>query len=217
MASGLENARGLYLEAIGEGRFEEGIERYAGHRYVQHSHPVPDGKDGFKTFFSAFVQREPDRRMDVVRGFQDGPLVFLHVVQVLGGEPTWVTMDIFDTDDEGRLVEHWDVVSAWEDPGGGASMVDGPTEPTEPHLTEDNKRLVGGFLTDTGADGDRYFSTRVLLGSGDLVAALSHARLHGEDSAVMDLFRVADGRIVEHWETREAIAPREEWVNTGKF
>jgi predicted SnoaL-like aldol condensation-catalyzing enzyme len=231
MASGLENARGLYLEAIGEGDYEQGIERYAGERYVKHSHPVPDGKEGFKEFFAAFVEREPDRRMDIVRAFQDRQYVFLHVVQVLGGQPAWVTMDIFDTDARGRLIEHWDVISAWQDETvSGRSMVDGPTGATDDHLTEANNKLVRRFLQDElivrrteeletfvstdqyaehspakpdGIDalrdrisdpaGTRYLSTRLLLGSGDLVAALSHARVTGTDLAVLDLWRVEEG------------------------
>ena len=255
MASGLDNARGLYLEAIGEGDYERGIERYAGDRYVQHSHPVPDGKEGFKQFFAAFVDREPDRRMDIVRGFQDRQYVFFHVVQVLRGQPAWVTMDIFDTDTQGRLIEHWDVISAWQaDTVSGRSMVDGPTEPTDEHLTEANKNLVRRFLEDVliagnppaletfvstdqyaehspthpdGIDalrdriadpaGTRYLSTRLLLGSGDLVAALSHARAADTDLAVVDLWRVAEGKIVEHWDSIEEIVPEDQWVNSGKF
>jgi predicted SnoaL-like aldol condensation-catalyzing enzyme len=37
-------------------------------------------------------------------------------------------------------------------------------------------------------------------------------------SSFNDLYRVADGRIVEHWDTTEAIPPRFEWKNdSGKF
>jgi predicted SnoaL-like aldol condensation-catalyzing enzyme len=35
---------------------------------------------------------------------------------------------------------------------------------------------------------------------------------------VYDLFRIADGKIVEHWDSIEAIPPRSEWKNeNGKF
>jgi predicted SnoaL-like aldol condensation-catalyzing enzyme len=39
----------------------------------------------------------------------------------------------------------------------------------------------------------------------------------GTDTAVIDLYRVADGRIVEHWDVTEPILPASEWVNSGKF
>ena len=33
-----------------------------------------------------------------------------------------------------------------------------------------------------------------------------------------DLFRVADGKIAEHWDTVDPVPPRSEWVNNnGKF
>jgi predicted SnoaL-like aldol condensation-catalyzing enzyme len=41
--------------------------------------------------------------------------------------------------------------------------------------------------------------------------------LAGVDTAVIDLFRVADGRIVEHWDVMEEITPEETWVHSGKF
>ena len=37
-------------------------------------------------------------------------------------------------------------------------------------------------------------------------------------SSFNDLYRVADGRIVEHWDTTEKIAPSSAWKNNnGKF
>ena len=35
--------------------------------------------------------------------------------------------------------------------------------------------------------------------------------------AVIDLYRVEAGRIVEHWDVMEEILPRDQWVNSGKF
>ena len=40
----------------------------------------------------------------------------------------------------------------------------------------------------------------------------------GVHSAFYDLVRISAGKIVEHWDTREAIAPRSQWKNdNGKF
>jgi len=40
----------------------------------------------------------------------------------------------------------------------------------------------------------------------------------GVHSAFYDLFRVSKSRLVEHWNTIEAIPPRSEWKNdNGKF
>ena len=47
---------------------------------------------------------------------------------------------------------------------------------------------------------------------------MSEGYKDGVHSSFYDLFRVADGRIVEHWDTIEAIVPRSEWKNdNGKF
>ena len=111
MGKRLENAKSLYLEAIRDGRAAEAIRRYSGARYTQHSTPVKDGQEGFIEFFEDFYERNPIRDIEVVRGFEDGPFVFLHVVQNLNnGEYRYVTADIFETDDDAKMIEHWDVM-----------------------------------------------------------------------------------------------------------
>ena len=256
----LDNAKALYLEAIRDGNAAEAIEKYAGARYTQHSTPVRDGKEGFKAFFAAFHRRNPVRDVEIVRGFEDGRHVFLHVVQNLNdGEYRYVTADIFDTDEQARMIEHWDIIAEMVDESvAGHTQVDGPTEPRDIDRTESNKALVRDFLrvvladgrTDEfadyissetyiqhdpligdGIDGFAAFLARLterggsmsrtevhlVIGCGDFVAALSEVDLAGTAMAVIDLFRVADGRIVEHWDVMEKILPREEWVNSGKF
>lgn len=64
----------------------------------------------------------------------------------------------------------------------------------------------------------RYLSIERVLGQGNFVLVVSHAQFDGQDNAVYDLFRIADGRIVEHWDVLEAIPPRDQWKNpNGKF
>ena len=260
MGTGLDNAKALYLEAIRDGNYVEAINKYAGERYTQHSTPVKDGKEGFIEFFADFVKRNPDRDIEIVRGFEDGRYVFLHVVQHLnGGESRWVTADIFDTDDQGRLIEHWDIIGQWVDETvSGHSQVDGPTETTDLDRTDENKALVAGFVTDVLQNGDlgkltEYISSATyvqhnpeggdglegldafvqslsnrglsmvykevhrIVGCGNFVAVLSKMNLAGSDMAVIDLFRVDRGMIVEHWDVMEEILPQDQWVNSGKF
>lgn len=146
----LANARNLYLEGIRDGNMREALDKCVGDRYTQHSTGVADGKEGFIEFFTPFLQRTPVREIQVVRAIEDGRYVFCHVYQSLNnGEAKWVTADLFDTDDNDRLVEHWDVITEYiEKTVSGRSMVDGPTEVDDLDKTEENKAIVQGFVDD---------------------------------------------------------------------
>ena len=260
MSNALENARALYYTGIRDGRPREAAERYTGDRYTQHSTGVKDGREGFIEFFETFIERNPERDIEIVRSFQDGPYVFMHARQSLnGGESRWITMDILEADEQDRMIEHWDVIAEWvDDTVSDHSQTDGPATPTDLDRTEENKALVAAFIQDVFTDGKldrvtdyvssetyiqhdplvadglegladfleslaesgqsmRYLETRLLIGSGDLVAALSRMELGGTEMAVIDLFRVADGRLVEHWDVLEPVPPADELVNSGKF
>ena len=61
---------------------------------------------------------------------------------------------------------------------------------------------------------DFVFNT---IGQGDHVVTYSKATYDGQELAVFDIWRLENGRIVEHWDNMEPIPPRTEWTNTGKF
>ncbi|MBN0047151.1 nuclear transport factor 2 family protein [Streptomyces actuosus] len=150
----MNNARGLYLDGIRDGRAREALDRYTGDRYTQHSTGVADGKEGFLAFFEPFLARNPRRDIEVVRAIEDGQYVFLHVAQTLGGVTHWVTADLFDTDDNARIVEHWDTIA----PGGlispsGHTQTDGATEVADLDRTEENKQKVSRFIATVLQDG----------------------------------------------------------------
>lgn len=63
-----------------------------------------------------------------------------------------------------------------------------------------------------------YTKNHMLLGEGDFVLTVSEGQFLGNHVAFYDLFRVENGKIVEHWDTIEEVLPREEWKNSnGKF
>ncbi len=147
---GRENARRLYLEGIRDGNVREAVESYTGDRYTQHSTGVRDGVEGFVEFFEPFVEKNPVREIEIVRSFVDGRYVFVQAAQNLNnGQARWVTTDLFDTDGNGKIVEHWDVI---HELGGtnpsGHSQVDGAVEITDLHRTEQNKEVVRRLLTE---------------------------------------------------------------------
>jgi predicted SnoaL-like aldol condensation-catalyzing enzyme len=57
-----------------------------------------------------------------------------------------------------------------------------------------------------------------VLAEGSFVLSVSEGARGGVHSSFYDLFRVEAGKLVEHWDTIEAIPPRSEWKNdNGKF
>lgn len=69
-----------------------------------------------------------------------------------------------------------------------------------------------------GTPGIIYQKVHRVLAEGNFVLCMSEGRKAGIHSGIYDLFRVADGMIVECWNTISPIAPRNEWKNeNGKF
>ncbi|MDD1780206.1 hypothetical protein LRP49_03235 [Enterovibrio sp. ZSDZ35] len=63
-----------------------------------------------------------------------------------------------------------------------------------------------------------YSANHKIIGEGNFVLAISEGTFLNEHVAFYDLFRVDNGKIVEHWDTIETIPPRSEWKNeNGKF
>ena len=64
----------------------------------------------------------------------------------------------------------------------------------------------------------KYDKVHMILGEGNFVLTVSEGEIGGVHSSFYDLFRVENGKIVEHWDTIEAIPSKENWKNiNGKF
>lgn len=64
----------------------------------------------------------------------------------------------------------------------------------------------------------KYDKIHKVLGEGNFVLAVSEGSFAGEHTSFYDLFRVENGKIAEHWDVIETIAPQSEWKNSnGKF
>ncbi|MCF6262169.1 MAG: hypothetical protein L3J24_01035 [Xanthomonadales bacterium] len=89
-----------------------------------------------------------------------------------------------------------------------------------PHL-EDDILSLRTALSKSAANGEnviQYKTNHRLLAEGNFVLSVSEGFTNGVHSAFYDLFRVSSGKLVEHWDTTEAISPRDEWKNNnGKF
>ncbi len=175
------------------------------------------------------------------------------------GEAKWITTDLFDTDENDKIIEHWDVIApVAETTVSGHTQIDGPTEITDLEATQSNKAVVSEFLdavlingqferaaefvsTDTyiqhnplvadGLDGFAAFAADFakqglsmqyqdvfkLIGQGNFVVSYSQMAMGQDQYAVFDIFRLAEGLIVEHWENMEVVLPKAQWGNSGKF
>ena len=147
MGQGLENVRKIYLEGIAGGNAREAVLKYTGHRYTQHSTGVSDGAEGFLEFFEPFVARNPSREIEIIRILEDGPWVFCNAYQSLNeGAAQWVTMDLFFTDPDGLILEHWDTIAPYmPETKSGEDMVRGSAQVDLKADSEANKSLVLEF------------------------------------------------------------------------
>jgi len=94
------------------------------------------------------------------------------------------------------------------------------------NFTDHNPRLGDGVATLQSALEAQtesrqqidYQQLHRVLAEGNFVLCVSEGEKAGVHSAFYDLFRVAGGKLVEHWDTTEKIAPSSEWKNdNGKF
>jgi len=64
----------------------------------------------------------------------------------------------------------------------------------------------------------KYTKVHKILGEGNFVLVVSEGSFGDKLSAYYDLYRIQNGKVAEHWDTIQAIPPREEWKNSnGKF
>jgi predicted SnoaL-like aldol condensation-catalyzing enzyme len=64
----------------------------------------------------------------------------------------------------------------------------------------------------------KYQRVEKVLGEGDFVLVVSEGAFGDHPTSYYDLYRIQNGKIAEHWDTLEAIPPREDWKNSnGKF
>jgi len=131
--------------------------------------------------------------------------------------PTEVT-DLNRTDENKTLVRAMIADVLME--GGDPNQIDRYISPET--YSEHNAKLADGLesfkqlaLAENGPL--EYQEIVLMVGQGNFVATLSKATWDGGPYAQVDLFRIENGLIVEHWDNAEPVPSPEETVNSGKF
>jgi predicted SnoaL-like aldol condensation-catalyzing enzyme len=122
------NVVGYYTRAFNEKEPEDAVDKYVGfdqpgedldrsgeeHLYIQHNPLAESGAPAFIDFVRSFTASFPNYHVDIRRVIAECDLVVTHA-QVTGAELIWPigakVVDIFRLDENGKIVEHWDVLA----------------------------------------------------------------------------------------------------------
>lgn len=109
------NVREFLDLALNQRRPGEAAERYMGPTYTQHNPAVEDGPEGFKRVLDVF---SPGSKLEIKRVVATERYVVTHqhVTRPTHEGPSEAVIDILRVDEDGKIVEHWDVLMPIPDP-----------------------------------------------------------------------------------------------------
>lgn len=206
-------------------------------KYIQHNPQTKEGGVGLAQLFASLAKTNP--KVEIVRLFEDGDFVFGHTIYNFSSER--IGFEVFRYEGD-QVVEHWDNIQSRK-----GIMVGGTTEIKDKEQTEHNRNRIGEFIQtvfiqknvlefDKFVDQENYVehstflplkeksektqykTNHRLLADGNFVLAVNEGENQGVHSSFYDLFRLENGKVIEHWDTLEKVPPKSEWKNdNGKF
>ena len=101
-----------YYETAFGGEPELAVERYMGSRYVQHNPEAGDGPAAVINFVHDLRRKNPEVRLEIKRIFGEGDFVITHSHLILRPDDPGLALADFFLLENGKVVEHWDVIQA---------------------------------------------------------------------------------------------------------
>lgn len=118
-----QNVLAFYDLMFNKKKPDEAIANYVGKTYIQHNPHVKDGKKGFVEYFKKMAKEYPSKKVTFKKVIAENNFVVLHCFQEWPGNNNYAGIDIFRLSDNGKILEHWDVLQVIpSDSNNGNSM-----------------------------------------------------------------------------------------------
>ncbi|WP_157740679.1 nuclear transport factor 2 family protein [Mucilaginibacter xinganensis] len=209
------------------------VDSYVHEDYIQHSPTVKDGRAGLLEML-AFLKTLPKPAVPgpspIIRVIADGDLVAVHLDIEFMAQHVAV-IDLFRLRN-GKIAEHWDAGQPLAPIGDEPiTMTNGRTAIDETADKQVSKTMIRDFYGElfrserddavakflahdyvehNVANGlvnstNGEFKVHRIIGEGDFVAAHVERLASGQSFAQMHLFRVAGGKVAEHWSVEQQV------------